>query len=361
MRLTEIKRRGKAISLKYMVRALDAPVETAKYMGHGVCDNITKTVTLQDYTDDRSTIERTVFVIKNALNVPPSELRGIGIQITKLDGGDDSGAVVTRPINNALKMMFDKVAEKNKDKMSIAEPISKHSKVVNQSEPTARSSRGRKCSAVVGRPRKLTETANQSMENNHSEELDMDVLAKLPDDIRAEVLREYNIKPALLKAPEKPIIQLKQPSNIVDEDFLAALPSDIRAEVLRDQNIQRKELHEKFIDSQRNEHSVEEPTASNLMHSTKASSSTTKEDIRTTAIPTVADDNIFIQANWRQTLQQWLDTTNDPNDPPVQSDVNTVLDCAVELVRSRQINTIYLGMRFLHRFVYVCKLITSTY
>lgn len=333
-----------------MVRAPDAPVETAKYMGHGVCDNVTKTVSLQDYTDDRTTIERTVFSIKKTLNVTPSELRGIGIQITKLDGSDDNGAVVARPINNALKMMFDKVAEKNKDKISPAEPVSEHSKVVKR-EPAARTSRGRKCSTEIRRPGKIAQTANQSVETNQAEELDMAVLAELPDEIRAEVLRDYNVKRRRLIISPKAKRQLKPQSNIVDEDFLAALPADIRAEVLRDQNMQNIETREKLIDVQHKTQSVEEEAASNF---TVASTSTTKEDCGVTTIPSVSEDNIFIQTQWRQTLQQWLDTTSDPNDPPLQCDVNTVVESAVELVRSRRINTLYLGMRFLHRFVFVC-------
>lgn len=339
-----------------MVRTHDAPIETAKYMGHGVCDNVTKTVTLRDYTDDRSTIERTVFYIKNALNVTPSELRGIGIQITKLDGGDDNGAGVARPLNNALKMMFDKVAEKNKDKISIVEPVSEHSKVVKR-EPMARSSRGRKCSAKIGRPGKYTSVSGQIVQTaNLTEQLDMDVLAELPDEIREEVLRDYNLK---LNNPKKETTQLKPQSNIVDEDFLAALPYDIRAEVLRDQNMQNIESRETFIDGQCKEQLAEEQMAINFMYSSP--SSTTKEDSGSTAMPSVSEDNIFIQTQWRQTLQQWLDTASDPNDPPLQCDVDTVVNCAVELVRSRRINTLYLGMRFLHRFVFVCKFITSTY
>lgn len=339
-----------------MVRAPDAPVETAKYMGHGVCDNVTKTVTLHDYTDDHSTIKRTVFLMKNAMNVTPSELRGIGIHINKLDGGDDNGAVAARPINNALKMMFDKVAEKNKDKNSIAEPVTD----ISKRESTTRSSRGRKCSAERGRTGKSTTilaqnapTTNQLVENNHGEELDMSVLAELPEEIRAEVLRDYTAKRRrLFQNPTKSITQLKPKSNIVDEEFLAALPADIRSEVLRDQNMHNLESRQKFIDGEGKDQSVEDKTAFNATDIMVASSRNTKEDSgAAAAIPSVSEDNIFIQTHWRETLQQWLDTTSDPDEPPLQCDVNTVVECAVELVRSRRLNTLYLAMRFLHRFV----------
>lgn len=335
-----------------MVRAPDAPVETAKYMGHGVCDNVTKTVTLPDYTDDRSTIERTVFSIKAALNVTPSELRGIGIQITKLDGSDDNGTGAARPLSNALKKMFDKVAEKNKDKIFKTEPVSEHSNA-GKRQPTA-SRVGRKRSGENCHPGKLTtmmtQTANQLMENNETEELDMNVLAELPDDIRAEILRDYNVKRRMPVKTKKATNQQKPQSNIVDKDFLAALPEEIRAELLRDQNRQNNKTSE---NGQRKAQSVEvQNTSSNSTEYSISSLNTTADDSGATTVPTVLEDNIFIQTDWRQTLQQWLDTTSEPNEPPLQCDVNAVVESAVELVRSRRINILYLGMRFLHRSVF---------
>ena len=41
-RLEKIAAKGKSIVLKLMIRAKDAPEETAKFLGHGVCDNISR-------------------------------------------------------------------------------------------------------------------------------------------------------------------------------------------------------------------------------------------------------------------------------------------------------------------------------
>lgn len=84
-RLTEVKMKGKSITLKLMVRSRDAPEESSKFMGHGVCDYVTKSSTLSTATADLNTITREIFSIYNKLNHPPSELRGIGIQISKLE------------------------------------------------------------------------------------------------------------------------------------------------------------------------------------------------------------------------------------------------------------------------------------
>lgn len=114
-RLTDIKRRTKCVSLKLMVRAKDAPLEAAKFMGHGVCDHVTKSVSLSDYTCDVEVITRTVIATMKALTIPPNELRGIGIQLSKLN---DPNEVKVRK-DNAIMNMFSKVAEKKKGALQL--------------------------------------------------------------------------------------------------------------------------------------------------------------------------------------------------------------------------------------------------
>ena len=45
-------------SLQFQVRAKDAPVETAKFLGHGVCDHVTRSSTLSLGTEDKDVILR---------------------------------------------------------------------------------------------------------------------------------------------------------------------------------------------------------------------------------------------------------------------------------------------------------------
>lgn len=123
-RLMEIKRRGKTITLKYMIRSKDAPIETAKFMGHGICDYLTKSLSLSDFTCSLDTIIKTVLNIKTILNISPNELRGIGIHISRLDNdcsasvslGGGGGANGGSNDINILKTMFNKFMEKNVQK-----------------------------------------------------------------------------------------------------------------------------------------------------------------------------------------------------------------------------------------------------
>ncbi|XP_045773659.1 DNA repair protein Rev1 [Maniola jurtina] len=101
-RMQQFKVLGKCITLKLMVRAKDAPVETAKFMGHGFCDTINKSTTLQNATDDVNIITKEVLSICKKQNIDPKEMRGIGIQITKLES-INSKQVTQGPISKFLK------------------------------------------------------------------------------------------------------------------------------------------------------------------------------------------------------------------------------------------------------------------
>lgn len=57
-RLTAARAKGRCITLKFMIRAEDAPKETAKFMGHGLCNYITKSKNLIAAVDDVSVIKK---------------------------------------------------------------------------------------------------------------------------------------------------------------------------------------------------------------------------------------------------------------------------------------------------------------
>ncbi|EGI65810.1 PREDICTED: DNA repair protein REV1 [Acromyrmex echinatior] len=84
-RLTAARAKGRCITLKLMVRAEEAPKETAKFMGHGLCNYITKSKNLIAAVDDISIIKKEVISIWNQLHLIPEDMRGIGIQISRLE------------------------------------------------------------------------------------------------------------------------------------------------------------------------------------------------------------------------------------------------------------------------------------
>ncbi|XP_072743244.1 DNA repair protein Rev1 isoform X2 [Anoplolepis gracilipes] len=84
-RLTAVHAKGRCITLKLMIRAEEAPIETAKFMGHGLCNYITKSKNLIAAVDDVNIIRKEVISLWNQLHLTPEDMRGIGIQISRLE------------------------------------------------------------------------------------------------------------------------------------------------------------------------------------------------------------------------------------------------------------------------------------
>lgn len=120
---------GKALSFKLMVRAADAPVETAKFMGHGFCDNVTKTINFPQATDNLDAITKQVLEVCKKLDVKPEDMRGIGIQISKLENKDNCG-VKEGGIQNFLRSKT-KLAEIEPADSKVKEITKNSNKLVN--------------------------------------------------------------------------------------------------------------------------------------------------------------------------------------------------------------------------------------
>ncbi|KAJ9118207.1 hypothetical protein QFC22_004113 [Naganishia vaughanmartiniae] len=93
-RLKAIDRLGRLLTLKIMTRHPDAPLEAPKFMGHGVCDVVNKSAILSNgrggATDDPTHIADTVLGIFRAGKFDSTELRGVGIQVQKLESKSDA-------------------------------------------------------------------------------------------------------------------------------------------------------------------------------------------------------------------------------------------------------------------------------
>ncbi|KAF9028865.1 hypothetical protein BDP27DRAFT_1387042 [Rhodocollybia butyracea] len=97
-RLDAIQRRGRSITLKVMKRDPTAPVEPPKFLGHGVCDVFNKQMSLSGpggqpaATSDEIIIADHAWRLLKSLKFDPKELRGLGIQIQKLENTSNSVA-----------------------------------------------------------------------------------------------------------------------------------------------------------------------------------------------------------------------------------------------------------------------------
>ncbi|KAJ4992968.1 impB/mucB/samB family protein [Stagonosporopsis vannaccii] len=93
-RLLKEKVKGKQFTMKIMRRAADAPIEPPKHLGHGKCDTFNKSLVLGVATNAKDVLTKEAVAILRGFGFSPGELRGIGIQMTKLEAmksGTDGG------------------------------------------------------------------------------------------------------------------------------------------------------------------------------------------------------------------------------------------------------------------------------
>lgn len=80
-------------------------------MGHGFCDNMSKCQTLNFATDDVEVITRAVMNISKTIDIKPEDLRGIGIQISRLEKLTATHDVA----KGSIVKLFKKAAENSKN------------------------------------------------------------------------------------------------------------------------------------------------------------------------------------------------------------------------------------------------------
>ncbi|XP_065086785.1 DNA repair protein Rev1 [Ochlerotatus camptorhynchus] len=389
-RLNEIKKRGKLITVKLLVRASDAPVETAKFMGHGLCDIITKSCPLKDFTCDLALIERSVLALMKQIAAPPHELRGIGLQISKFE--EKKAHTESK---NSLKTMFEKAAAKQESAVRSEQPsVSKlevtPTKIVlisaartevtpkRKSETTPKKLKpaAPKFGRGRGRPPKHL-SLNKSKQSNDMlrflkegkadsraegipEGLDAEFLAALPDEIRAEVIKDYKIQARSHKS--EPVQQLKprepspKPSTSsnrvieeapsatekisVDLKFLQALPPELRQEVERQIELQKDTM---VITSS-------EPEFYERLQVTPESSPAKELPPPPESVETKEPEmgpNILLRADWRNMLSSWVDSADEPEDV----DVDMIAANARELVDGKRLCEVHLALRFMFRIL----------
>jgi hypothetical protein len=153
-------------------------------------------------------------------------------------------------------------------------------------------------------------------------DLDYEVFMELPEFLRDEILRDYdlqnltNLESSEAEKGEK--FTKQSESIIVDKKFLELLDPQLRMEV------------EKVIDSKDvivlNDSNEELEEKKNVT------------------------DNVFLKNEWRQLLKSWLEF-NKPN----VKDVEVLVASAIELIEFRKINFLFNAMKFLFRSIKVTK------
>ncbi|KAG8966336.1 deoxycytidyl transferase [Tulasnella sp. 419] len=185
-RLKSINKSGRWLTLKIMKRHPDAPKEAAKFLGHGRVECFNKSTAIAGPggkpTDDAQIIGQESWKLLKSFQFDPSELRGIGIQIQKLDdaSGSTKAKPVTEPGQSTLSFMKGDAApevppqsskSKGKEKAVEIEVID-----VDADEP------------IVQPPPQQHSTR---LDLPPISQLDTGILESLPEDLRREILAGY--------------------------------------------------------------------------------------------------------------------------------------------------------------------------
>ncbi|XP_071805279.1 DNA repair protein REV1-like isoform X1 [Asterias amurensis] len=222
-RLTAIKMTGKTITLKLKVRREGAPKETSKFMGHGICDNLAKSTTLAQSTDRLGVIQEESKTLLSQMRVDASDLRGVGIQISRLcAAGAPTGSATSsskslldfvKPLPKTVEAVS-KPKEPAKDRVPIEKKSSRTLlNFVSKQKSTASSQVNAELGFKQLRPTPLpslpsyepdvaTPTRRKSTSREDQEEfclpspsqLDPSVLAALPPSIRKNIERAYQAR-----------------------------------------------------------------------------------------------------------------------------------------------------------------------
>ncbi|KAJ9667862.1 deoxycytidyl transferase [Coniosporium apollinis] len=231
--------KGRQLTMKLMRRAPDAPLDPPKHLGHGKCDTYNKSVVLGVATNAKDVLTKEALSILKGFGFSPGELRGIGVQMTKLEPlkGTADGQLESsqrrlqfkadKKPKPAVKEPEDPIAD---DIETPKKPKAPPDQVVFGAEQLNHSSPSRKPLNTLGTQFILPT------------QVDPKVLAELPEDIRTKLAKhvtslqhqqQFAPPSSPSKAPTKSLASTLLPNQSqLDPSILAALPPSVRAEIL---------------------------------------------------------------------------------------------------------------------------------
>lgn len=253
-RLVNEQVRGKQLTMKIMKRSVDAPLDPPKHLGHGKCDVFNKSTTFGVATHSYEATGKEAVSILRSFKFTPGDLRGLGVQMTKLEPIKTTSAGTD---GSQKKLTFGNFTGPSPArKTSRTEPIDE---VESPQKSTESSRQGESQDPIADdplTPRKYKLHPAMTLSKAGQEDAkartplnvsgtqfiipsnpDPAVLAELPSDIRSKLVGNRHRPGAKLDSPANrsrsgsPMAAGVLPSQ-VDAEVFNALPDDMKAEVL---------------------------------------------------------------------------------------------------------------------------------
>ena len=239
-RLQSIDMRGRSITLRILTRDPSAPVEAPKvrsedslsseahfsqqFLGHGICEAHNKQMPLiapgGRATSDDKVIGEHAWRMLKSFNFDPKELRGIAIEIQKLEKA--SGPQESE-LGQAL-LPFRRVVETSNKQNRAGEASTSRAPQITIQPPSSPDD-----IEIIENPVKPAPPVNDAFDLPSFSQVDMSVFEALPDDLRKELEDEYKRRSAT------PGPAPKDPSPIPEPELLQ-LP---KKSILKSTNVKR--------------------------------------------------------------------------------------------------------------------------
>jgi len=280
-RLLEQVVKGRQLTMKIMRKAADAGLDPPKNLGHGKCDTFNKSIVLGVATNDKAVLGKEAVSILRSYGFPPGELRGLGVQMQKLEPLKSASRTESIPIDGSQRrLQFKKpnVVTQTPNKALSGKTA------YQQQETASNTGRGTKLTSAMKTKRSIDQIEDvvvslepQSLAEQHElsaledtettplnitgtqfimpTQIDPAVLAELPADIRAklswkgaEVSKSEKLYPTSFayarSRSQSPFIsdsEVALPSQSqLDPETMAALPDDVREELMAQYRLTEK-------------------------------------------------------------------------------------------------------------------------
>ncbi|XP_057782896.1 DNA repair protein REV1 isoform X2 [Salvia miltiorrhiza] len=185
---------GRAFTLKIKKKKSDAG-EPVKYMGCGDCENLSHTITIPMATDDVGVLQRLATQLFGHFHIDVGDIRGVGLQVSKLEGADDSKCGNKR--NSILPWVSStSVKDKNQNQISDLPKLGESDAWRPSSGVLRQPSSGIKESSTetrAGLSSSETGTHNSSV-LPPLQDLDVAVIESLPPEVVSEINEMYGGK-----------------------------------------------------------------------------------------------------------------------------------------------------------------------
>ncbi|KAH7197378.1 uncharacterized protein B0J16DRAFT_278553 [Fusarium flagelliforme] len=246
--------KGKQFTMKIMRRSMDAPLDPPKSLGHGKCDTFNKSTTFGVATNDQQVIGKEAVNILRSFKFSPGDLRGLGVQMTKLEPIKTNLAA---PDGSQKRLAFNAFTKPSPArKTASAEPIDEIKSPEKQRTTPGRevhkdpiaddplTPRKQKIHPAMALTRVSQDDSKAKTPLNISgtqfiipKDVDPTILAELPSSIRSKLMAQKSRIPQEAESPvPKSRSETPAPLDVcptqVDPEVFNALPDDMKAEIM---------------------------------------------------------------------------------------------------------------------------------